>query len=181
MLKKLLVLVAVFVVVAIGFLIFVAMRPAEFHIERSIAINAPASAIFPHVNDFHKWAPWSPWEKIDPDMKREHGGAESGVGAMYSWAGDSNIGEGKMTITESKPDELIVIKLEFIKPFAGVNTVHFTFKPEGEKTNVTWRMDGTNGFAAKMLSVFMNMDAMVGNSFAEGLTALKGIAEAPAK
>jgi len=161
-----------------AFLAYAATRPSAFHVERSATMNASASAIFPFVNVLRRWQAWSPWDRIDPDMKRTYEGADSGVGAAYSWAGDGNIGEGKMTITESVPDERVVMKLEFFKPMAGVSTARLTFAPEGGGTRVTWSMDGTNGFAAKVFTVFMDMDAMIGGNFEQGLASLKSIVEA---
>jgi hypothetical protein len=117
---------------------------------------------------------------MDPAMKKTFEGAESGVGAKYSWSGNGNVGEGRMTIEESKPYELVRTKLEFIKPFEITNTTTFTFKSEGENVSVTWKMQGTNGSLGKAFSVFMDMDGMVGTDFEKGLAAMKTLAEAEA-
>jgi hypothetical protein len=133
--------------------------------------------VFEHVNDFHKWRAWSPWEERDPDMERTYDGPAAGEGAKYAWAGNGDVGEGKMTITESRPGELIRIKLEFLKPMSATNTTEFTFKAEGDGTVVTWDMTGRNNFMAKAFCLFMNMDKMVGGDFEKGLANLKSIAE----
>ncbi|MBV8879427.1 MAG: SRPBCC family protein, partial [Planctomycetaceae bacterium] len=122
--------IVVGLIVVIGiFLVVVAMQPAEFTVTRSASVAAPASAVFPLVNDLHEWSKWSPWEKVDPAMKRSYEGPSSGVNAAYSWAGNNEIGEGKMTITESKAPELVRMRLEFFKPMKGENDVLFSFKP----------------------------------------------------
>jgi hypothetical protein len=139
MLKKILIVVAALVVV---FAIVVAMQPAAFRVERKTTIAAPDSVVFAQVNDFHRWDAWSPWAKLDPAMKQTHEGAPTGVGAVYSWAGNKDVGEGRMTITESTPNSLIRIKLEFLAPFAAINTTEFTFTPAGDQTSVTWAMTG---------------------------------------
>jgi len=162
MLKKIFIGIGVIIIV---FLIVVATRPAEFRVTRSASISAPPAVVFAQVNDLHKWDAWSPWAKLDPAMKQTHEGAPAGPGAVYSWAGNSDVGEGRMTITESRPDELVRIKLEFLKPFAAVSTTEFMFKPEGNQTAVTWSMTGTNNFMAKAMCLFMNMDKMVGGDF----------------
>ena len=132
MLIKVLVGVAAVVVLVVAVLaVIVAMRPSEFRIERSATIAAPASAVFAQVNDFHNWEPWSPWAKLDPSAKSSFEGAAAGKGAEFAWAGNRKVGEGRMTITESRPSELVRIKLEFLKPFAATNTAEFTFEPEG--------------------------------------------------
>jgi uncharacterized protein YndB with AHSA1/START domain len=159
------------------FLIFVATRPATFHIERSITVAAPPDRPFAQVNDLHAWAAWSPYEKKDPNMQRTFDGAPSGTGAGYAWKGDQNVGEGRMTIVQSEPPSQIVIKLEFTKPFTATNTATFTFAPVAGGTRVTWAMDGTNNFVAKALHLFMNMDKMVGDDFQRGLVALKTVSE----
>ena len=147
MLKIILIALAVIVVV---FLIVVAMQPAQYRVARSATVAAPAQAVFAQVNDFHKWEAWNPWGKIDPAMKHSYQGAPAGTGAVYTWVGNKEVGEGRMTITESRPSDLIRIKMEFFKPFAGNSIAEFTFKPEGNnQTAVTWSMTGENNFMVK--------------------------------
>ena len=178
MLKKLLISLAVIVVV---FLVVVALQPKEFRVARSTTISAAPSAVFAQVNDFHKWAAWNPWGKIDPAMKKTYEGAQSGVGAIYNWAGNNEVGEGRMTIVESRPSDLIRVKLEFFKPFAGTSTAEFTFKPAGNQTMVTWNMFGENNFMAKAIHLFMNMDKMIGDQFEKGLADMKAVVEGGSK
>jgi hypothetical protein len=161
--------------------IVVAMQPTEFHVERSATISAPAPVVFAQVNDFHNWEAWSPWAKLDPAMKKTYEGASAGTGAISTWAGNIQVGEGRATITESRPSDLIRIKLEYVKPFAAVNTAEFTFKPEGDQTAVTWKLFGTKNFISKAIGLFMDMDKMVGGQFEKGLAQLKSIVEAAPK
>jgi len=170
-----------FVVVVLVFVGIVALQPNEFKVTRSATMGAPAATVFDQVNDFHKWEAWSPWEKLDPSMKRTFEGSSSGNGAIYSWVGNDKVGEGKMTLTESKPGELIKIRLDFVKPFEDTCNVEFAFKPEGDKTSVTWSMAGQNNFMKKAICMFMNMDKMVGGDFEKGLAQMKAVAEAPPK
>ncbi len=170
------VLIGLAVVIAL-FLIVVATRPPTFHVERSIAMAVPPDRVFPHVNDLHAWNAWSPWERIDPNLQRTFSGAPAGTGAAYAWVGNGDVGEGRMTITKSTPPSQIVIRLEFLKPFAATNTATFTFLPTSTGTTLTWAMDGDKNFMAKALHMFMDMDKMVGGSFEQGLGALKTIAE----
>ena len=169
------------VLILVAFVIVVATRPADFRITRSITIAAPPEAVFAQVNDFHKWDEWSPWAKLDPAMKQTYEGAPAGTGAIYSWAGNNEVGEGRMTITESRTNEMVGIKLEFLKPFAAVNTTEFSFAPEGNQTRVVWSMSGKNNFMAKAFDLFMNMDKMVGSDFEKGLRQMKSIVEAAPK
>ena len=178
MLKKILIAVAVVVVV---FLVVVAMQPSEFHVARTTTIAAPAPVVFAQVNDFHKWEAWNPWAKMDPTMKQSYAGAPAGSGAVYTWAGNSEVGEGRMTVTESRPSDLIRIRLDFLKPFAGTSVAEFTFKPEGDQTAVVWSMTGHNNFITKALCLFMNMDKMIGGQFEKGLAQMKVAAEAAAR
>ena len=170
------ILIGIVVIIAV-LLVVVVLQPASFSVERSTAIAAPPSAIFPLVNDFHQWDRWSPWAKRDPEMKTTYSGADAGVGATYAWVGNSEVGEGKMTITESAPNERIVINLEFLVPFKATNTTEFTFTPVGDQTEVRWRMTGENGFVGKAMSLFMDMDSMVGGDFEDGLQSMKAAAE----
>jgi hypothetical protein len=179
MIKKILLYGVVVIVLIIAiFCVVVAMQPARYTVERSTTINAPAPAVFAQVNDFHKWEAWSPWAKMDPNMKTTYSGPPAGNGAAYSWVGNSDVGEGRMTITESRPSDLIKIKLEFIKPFAATNATDFTFTPQGNQTNVKWSMTGEKNFITKAFTMFMNMDKMVGDDFEKGLLQMKLVAEA---
>ncbi|HWM43686.1 MAG TPA: SRPBCC family protein [Burkholderiales bacterium] len=174
MLKWILAAVATVVVV---FLIVVALQPSDFKVERSATLRAPAPAAFAQVNDFNNWRAWSPWEKIDPALKRQYEGPKAGAGAVYAWQGNKDVGEGRMTITESRPGELVRIKLEFFKPFAATNTAEFSFKPTGDSTAVTWSMSGQNNFLSKAICLFVDMDKMVGGMFEQGLAQMKTVVE----
>jgi hypothetical protein len=178
MLIKILIALAVIVVV---FVVIVALQPAEFHVARSTTISAPPAAVFAQVNDFHKWEAWNPWGKIDPAMKQSYEGAPAGTGAIYTWAGNKEAGEGRMTIAESRPSELVRVKLEFFKPFAATNAAEFTFKPEGSQTLVMWSMFGEKNFMAKAVHLFMNMDKMIGEQFEKGLASMKSVVEGAPK
>lgn len=163
--------------VVVVFLIVVAMQPSDFKVERSATMRAPAPAAFAQVNDFQNWRAWSPWEKVDPALKRQYEGPKAGTGAIYAWQGNKDVGEGRMTITESRPGELVRIKLEFFKPFAATNSAQFSFKPAGDSTAVTWTMTGQNNFLSKAICMFVNMDTMVGGMFEQGLTQMKTAVE----
>jgi len=175
MLKKILIALAVIIV---AFVAVVAMQPPDFRLTRSTTIAAPSSVVFAQVNDFHNWKAWSPWAKIDPAMKEHYDGSPAGVGAIYSWEGNNEVGEGRMTILESRPSDLVAIKLEFLKPFQATNTAEFTFKAEGSQTTVDWSMYGKKNFMMKAFHLFMSMEKMVGPDFEKGLAALKSTAEA---
>ncbi|HEY6367974.1 MAG TPA: SRPBCC family protein [Candidatus Binatia bacterium] len=178
MLKKIFIGIAV---ILVAFVVIVALQPSDFRIVRSINISAPPAMVFAQVNDFHNWEAWSPWAKLDPAAKATFEGPSAGEGAIFRWVGNEEVGEGNMTITESRPSDLIRIKLEFLKPFAATNTAEFTFKPEGNRTVVTWSMFGTNNFIAKAFCLFMNMDEMVGGQFEKGLASMKSVTEATPK
>ena len=156
---------------------FAATKPDTFRVQRAAGIKAPPEKIFPLINDLKSWRSWSPWEKKDPGMKRTYSAATSGKGATYAWEGNSEVGQGGMEIVESVPSSKIAMKLDFIKPFEGHNTVEFTLTPAGEMTNVTWAMQGPTPYFAKIIHVFINMDRMVGGDFETGLANLKAAAE----
>ncbi|HEX2933508.1 MAG TPA: SRPBCC family protein [Candidatus Binatia bacterium] len=178
MLKIIFLTLAVIIVVLV---VIIALQPSQFRVARSTTIAAPPPAVFAQVNDFHRWEAWNPWGKIDPAMKQNYEGAPAGVGAVYTWVGNNELGEGRMTIAESRPSELIRVKLEFFKPFAATNTAEFTFKPEGNQTAVSWSMFGDNNFMAKAIHLFMNMDKMIGGQFEKGLASMKSVVEGAPK
>jgi len=173
---KIIVVAAVLIVV--GLAEYVATRPSEFTISRSRTVAAPPAVVHAYVNDFRKWPEWSPWEKLDPAMKKEVSGAPAGPGAVYVWSGNDRVGEGRMTIIDSRPPESVTIHLEFMKPWTATNTAQFEFTPSGSGTNVTWTMSGQNSFVAKAVSLFMDLDRMVGPDFERGLANLDAVTAA---
>ena len=175
--KKILIALAVIAVVLGAFAAVVAMQPSDLHISRSASIEAPPSEVFAVVNNFHNWEDWSPWVKRDPNAKNTYEGPNEGVGAIFKWSGNDEVGEGMMTLTESQPSDRVGIKLEFIRPFPDTADVEFTFKPDGDRTVVTWAMDGEQRFIEKAICMFMDMDEMVGGDFDEGLANLKSVVE----
>ncbi|MCB1840311.1 MAG: SRPBCC family protein [Alphaproteobacteria bacterium] len=155
-------------VVVIGLAIFINAQDNQFKLSRSTVIPAPAGKVFEQVNNLKNWNAWSPWARMDPNAKNSFEGPEAGVGAVMGWAGNKNVGEGKMTIIESRPDELVKFKLEFYKPFKGTNQAEFTFRPEGSGTHVTWSMTGDKNFIAKAMHLVMDCEKMVGGQFEDG-------------
>lgn len=167
----------VLVVLIAGVLILASTKPDQFRVSRSLTIQAPPEKIFPLINDFHQWAAWSPYEKLDPNMKRTLSGPLSGQGASYAWAGNSNAGAGRMQITDSQAPSKIAIDLNFEKPMKASNVAVFDLVPEGNSTRVTWSMEGPVPFFAKIFHVFMNMDRLIGKDFETGLANLKALTE----
>jgi len=160
-------------------LILAATKPDVFKVQREIDIKAPPQEIFPLINDFHRWRSWSPYENKDPSMQRHFSGAASGMGAVYGWEGDKNVGSGRMEIIDVAAPTRIVIKLDFMTPFEAHNTAEFTMLPQGDTTHVTWLMQGPTPFFGKIMHVFINIDNMVGKDFAIGLANLKRLTENP--
>lgn len=179
MLKKILIALAVLVVAFLG---YAATRPTEYRVERSAAVAAPAEVVFEQLSDLRKWAAWSPWEKLDPNMKKTFEGPERGTGASYAWQGDDNVGTGKMTIVKEDAPKQLDIKLEFIEPFESEADTTFTLAPSNsEQTQVSWAMEGKNNFVGKVFGIFMDMDEMIGAEFEKGLAQLDAVAKAEAE
>lgn len=180
MLNIILLVVGALIALIAVLVVIIALLPAKFRYERSAEMAAPPETVFAQVNDLHKWDLWSPWAKKDPNMKKGYEGPDAGVGAVYTWSGNNEIGEGKLTIVESDPAKRILVLLEFVRPFVGTNNAEFTFEPQGAGTVVTWAMFGENNFVAKAMGLFMDMDKMIGNDFEQGLADMKALAEAEA-
>jgi hypothetical protein len=166
-------------VVIIAFVIIVATRPDDFRFSRATTVAAPPATVFPFVNDLQKWQTWSPWAKLDPDCKYTFEGPVAGSGARLSWSGNDEVGEGSMTITESKPGELVRYKLVFVKPMAAECDTEFALKPAAGGTGVTWTMSGKNNFICKAMGLFMDCEKMCGEQFEEGFKNLKSVVNEP--
>ena len=159
-----------------GLLGFVATRPSHFMMARSVEIAAPPEKIYALVADFHEWPKWSPWDKKDPAMKKTYSGAATGVGQVYAWEGNRDVGKGRMTLLALEPGKLVRVKLEFLDPGPFTNDTHFAFIASGDKTNVFWTLEGeSDGLLQKAMSLLM--DRMVGPDFEAGLARMKSAAE----
>ena len=170
--------IVIVVIAVLAVLAFAATRPKEFRVERAATIKAPPERIYALINDLRGWSAWSPWEKLDPAMKRNFSGADAGRGAVYEWAGNGKVGAGRMEITETSAPAAITIKLDFLRPFEGHNVAQFRLDGTGTATNVTWAMHGSQNFICKLMGLVMSMDRMIGGQFETGLANLKAIAEA---
>ncbi len=178
MLKTILKTTAIVIVISIVALLFyAATMPDTFTVRRTISINAAPEKIFPFIDDLRKWDSWSPYEKIDPAMKRTYSGAANGKGSVYEWDGDWKVGKGRVEIAETSPPSKVRIKLDMIKPIEGHNIVDFTLESNGDSTIVTWAMHGPRPYLSKVIGLFMNMDRMIGKEFEAGLANLKAVAE----
>jgi hypothetical protein len=175
MIKKILLVIVVLVAAV---LLYATTKPETFSVQRHITIVAAPDKISPLISDFSRWPLWSPWEKLDPAMKKTLSGPATGVGSVYEWEGNSKVGQGRMEILESTPTQ-IKIKLDFLKPIEGHNITTFSLQQQGELTTVTWDMSGPNNYLAKVMQVFMDMDKMIGKDFEKGLSDLKAQAERP--
>ena len=159
----------------------VATRPDTFMVERSAVLAAPPEVVFQYVNDFRRWAEWSPFEDLDPTMRKTYEGSSSGVDARYHWEGHGRAGEGRMRIAESEPARRIAIDMQFIEPFESRSRTTFTFEPVANGTRVTWGMSGRNTTMGKAISLVASMDDMIGKEFEEGLAKLGTVSEAEAR
>jgi hypothetical protein len=171
------ILIALGVVVAL-FIVIVATRPSDFRVTRTGRIAAPADVVFANVNTLRNWEAWSPWAKMDPNAKSTFSGRESGPGSSMTWSGNNKVGEGRMTIMDIKPNEVIHIKLEFLRPMKATNTAEFLFKADGNQTTVTWSMYGKVNFIGKAFHMFVDCDKMVGRDFEKGLASLDSASQA---
>lgn len=158
-------------------IVIVAMLPGEFRIERSVSIAAPATQIFSQIDDFHNWEAWSPWAKLDPQCTKTFDGSPQGIGAIFSWSGNDTVGEGRMRLIAHRPPEQIHIGIDFLRPFQATNNVEFTLTPNGQDTRVTWSMTGTRNFLCKTISLFLDINTLVGKDFEKGLAQLKTVVE----
>jgi hypothetical protein len=158
------------------FLAYAATRPADYRVERSATLAASPAALFAQVNDHRNFNTWNPFLKLDPNVKNTFSGPASGVGSACSWDGNGDIGAGTSTIIESKPGELVRMRMDWKRPMEGTATVDFTFRPAGDKTVVTWAMYGKNNFMGKVVSVFIDCDKMCGPHFEQGLADLGKVA-----
>jgi hypothetical protein len=174
MFKKIAIGLVILVLIVLG---LAAMQPDSFRVQRSIAIKAPAEKIMPLISDFHHWPLWSPWEKLDPAMKRTFSGAPKDVGAAYAWTGNKDVGSGRMEIVSMTQPSKVGINLVFLEPFESHCVTEFVLDTKGDLTTVSWTMSGPSNFMTKVMGLFASMDSMIGKDFEAGLASMKAAAE----
>jgi len=177
MLKKILIALAVLCIVLCIACLVISLQPSSFSVQRSTTMAAPPSEVFAQVNDLQAWDAWSPWRGLDSNPKKTLSTPSAGKGATFTWSGNDKIGEGSLTILDSKPYELVDIEQALLRPLTGKARMSFTFASVGDGTKVTWKMDGTNDFIGKAMCMFMDMDAMLGKDFEQGLANMKAVVE----
>lgn len=166
-----------FVVLIAAFCVFINTREGKFRYERSDVIKASPDKIFPYLIDFKKGSQWSPYEKMDPNMKKTYSGPDAQVGSVMEFDGNRDAGSGKLEILKIVPNELVQIRLTMLKPFEGVNLVEYTLTPEADGTRFTWAMSGEGGFVSKLLNFFVDCEKMVADQFTAGINNLKALIE----
>jgi hypothetical protein len=176
MLQTIAIVLAVLIVIVVALLAYAASKPDTVRYVRATRINAPPEKIAALITDFRKWRVWSPWEKKDPNVQRTFSGSENGVGAVYGWEGNKNVGSGRMEILEASPRK-IRIQLDFITPFKASNMAEFDLTPQGGATDVNWVMTAENVFMGKVMSIFLDFDKLIGKDFESGLAEMKAAAE----
>ncbi len=176
MLRKLLLGVVILIAAV---LLLATRQPDTFSVERRIVVNAPPERVFAQINDFHAWEAWSPWAKLDPAMQVTYSGAAQGMGAVYEWRGNSDVGEGRMAIKSATAPSEVMIALDFLTPFESHNVTTFMLTPTESGTEVIWTMKGNAEYVTKLMTMFASMDKMVGPDFSRGLKQLKAVVERP--
>jgi len=171
------ILFAVLLLVAVLLVLAAVGRPKHFRIQRSLVMRAPRASIFALVADFHAWANWSPWEKLDASMIKRYSGAASGRGTVYEWSGNKKVGRGRMEIVAARSPENLEIKLDFYAPFEAHNVAEFQLRELEGGTEVTWAMHGPSPFISRLMGLFINMDQLIGKEFETGLGNLKSLSE----
>lgn len=142
----------------------------EFHVSKSVAIDAAPSAVYPLIRDFQKWPAWSPWLLAEPECGLTY--AEDG--RSYEWEGDI-VGSGRMERLVEVPDKVLDYRLTFLKPFKSENKTTFTLKKKAGGTDLLWTMTGSLPWF--MFWMKGMMAAYIGMDYARGLAMLKDLAE----
>lgn len=158
-------------------LLHAAAQPETFLVQRTASIDAPPEAVHSMIDDLRRFNAWNPYEKKDPDSKGTYLGPQRGPGAAYAFEGNRDVGKGSIEIVSSSPPTGITMRLDMLEPFEGHNTVEFTLVPRDGSTEVTWAMYGPSPFIARLIGLFVDMDAMIGRDFETGLADLKQVVE----
>jgi hypothetical protein len=173
-------LVGLIVLAVAGLLVVASMQPDVIHVERSTTVQAQAQDVYPLIDDYRQFVAWSPWTGRDPNQTAEFSDPASGKDAWYTWEGNKEVGKGKMTTLSVDPPNKVAQHLEFIDPFPSKAEIYLEITPAGDGVAVTWGFDQQADLMTKAMTLFMDMDAMLGGDFEEGLANLKGMGETAA-
>ena len=168
-LKKIVLIVLLIPIVLVVVSLFL---PSTYRVERRVTMNARPGAVFPHINTLKQWPEWTAWTVAKySDMKVSFTGPEAGLGASYSWAGQSS-GRGALKITRSETDKSIGYDLDF-ENGKYVSKGAITLEPSGESVHVIWSNEGDLGWNPVSRFFGLFMDKMMGPDFEEGLRNLQ--------
>ncbi len=159
------------------FLGYVSTRNGEFHYVRSGLIHASAEQIFPYLVDFKKGSEWNPYDRRDPNTKRNFKGTVGEVGSIMEFDGNSDAGAGYLEVLKIIPNQQVDIKLVMTRPIAASNFITYSLTPEGDQTRFSWAMSGDGGFVSKLMNVFIDCEKMVAGDFEVGIKTLKELIE----
>lgn len=160
----------------------IASQPSTHHVVRSTKIQAPIEVVFAQLNDLKTWAAWSPWGKPDGGTKLTYADPSAGIGAWYAWSSaQEEVGEGKLTILDSKPNKRVTCGIDSVRPRAAKEAVSFELVPEADGVQVVWSKDGNNDFSAKAFSLMSDLDALIGVELQQGLEGLRRVSQEAAK
>src|SRR5688572_16407495 len=112
--KKILIGLAVFVSVIVLLVTFLGvLAPKQFVVEREVLINKPKDFVFAELKQVRNHGNWSPWERKDPNLKKDYKGTDGTVGFVASWAGNKEVGVGEQEITNIIEGQRIDFELRF--------------------------------------------------------------------
>jgi hypothetical protein len=143
---------------------------SQFRCTRSILIDAPAASILPEIADLERHVRWSPFSKPDLRTKDFYSG-EPGAGQSRVFEG-GQYGAGVIRIESVEPGR-VLMRLDMRKPMKVSNLIEFTLLPEGAGTRVSWSLTGPATLIWRLMSLFMDCEAMCGRKLEEGLATLK--------
>jgi hypothetical protein len=150
--------------------------PPHVTVARSVVINAPESAIFPYLNNLHRFGSWSPWSARDPKLAVSYGGPESGQGARVTWTSKKpSVGSGSMEISETQPNRRIDLAVNF-NGLEGTSS--YDIVPSGSGSKVIWSFGYDSGSSPLKRWKGLMLDGFVGAEYRTGLDRLKETVEA---
>ena len=162
-------LVAILAAVAVGL-------PAHVTVARTVVINAPESAVFPYVNNLHRFGDWSPWKLRDPQLAITYGGPEEGKGALIQWTSQKpSIGTGNMQISDSNLNRSVELAANF-NNLEGTSS--FEIAPSGSGSKITWSFGYDTGSSPLKRWKALTLDGFIGSEYRAGLDRLKETVEA---
>jgi hypothetical protein len=165
--------------ILIFWLVLAAFISGDCNYEKSISINAPVEKVWQNTNTLKAMDQWSPWNDLDPKMKKDWTGTTGQPGEKVCWE-SKEAGNGCQEVKKADASKKrIDTEIKFLTPYESEANAYVTVVPEGNGSKATWGFTSKIPYPFTVMKMFMNMEDAIGKDYQKGLSRLKEMSEKP--